>query len=178
MGQYHMICNYDKKQYLHAHEFGDGLKLMEFGASPHGTMLGLAILLAASNGRGGGDIHPWVGGGDRYVPGLTKERGDWLIDNVVGAWAGDRIAIIGDYNEPEDAGGLVEREGSPYDRDHEELFIIAGSTVSLYEKCEKWTNVSGLVVEAIEMDYYTHKSRHEPDANKDKSLRPDMILSL
>ena len=46
MGQYYKVCNIDKGEYLDAHSFGDGLKLLEFGASGGGTMLGLAILLA------------------------------------------------------------------------------------------------------------------------------------
>jgi hypothetical protein len=51
-------------------------------------MLGLAILLADSNNRGGGDL-----------------RSD---DPIIGSWAGDRITITGDYGdkgrwEPEEA---------------------------------------------------------------------------
>ena len=56
MGQYYLIVNLDKRQYLHAHKFGDGLKLLEFGSSGSGTMCALAILLADGNGRGGGDL--------------------------------------------------------------------------------------------------------------------------
>lgn len=79
MGQYHHVVNLDKRQYLHPHKLGDGLKLMEFGASGGGTMMCLAILLADANGRGGGDFH-----------------GE---DALVGSWAGDRIVIVGDYGD-------------------------------------------------------------------------------
>lgn len=77
MGQYYLVVNLDKQQYLHPHRMGDGLKLMEFGSSADGTMMGLAVLLADGNGRGGGDLrsdHP-----------------------IIGTWAGDRIVIAGDY---------------------------------------------------------------------------------
>lgn len=77
MGQYYYIVNIDKKQYIHPHKFGDGLKLLEFGASGGGTMCGLAILLSCGNNRGGGDLrseHP-----------------------IIGSWAGDRIIVAGDY---------------------------------------------------------------------------------
>jgi hypothetical protein len=84
MGQYYHIVNLTKKQYLHPHHFGDGLKLLEFGSSGSGTMLGLAVLLANSNGRGGGD--------------LQSEN------SIVGSWAGDRIVIAGDYAEKGDKG--------------------------------------------------------------------------
>src|SRR5262245_34986884 len=85
MGQYYLVVNMDKKQYLHPHKFGDGLKLLEIGASGGRTMCGLAALLADGNGRGGGDLKS---------------------DNpIVGSWAGDRIVIAGDYA---DAGRFVE----------------------------------------------------------------------
>lgn len=80
MGQYYLVVNLDKKQYLHPHRFGDGLKLREFGQSGFGTMYALASLLADGNGRGGGDI--------------PSE------DPLIGSWAGDRIVIAGDYADP------------------------------------------------------------------------------
>lgn len=77
MGQYYMIVNIDKKEFIHPHKFGDGLKLLEFGDSMGGTMTALAILLADGNNRGGGDLRS------------DKE--------IIGSWAGDRIVIAGDY---------------------------------------------------------------------------------
>lgn len=157
MGQYHYIANYDKKEYLHPHKFNDGLKLMEFGMSSPGTMLGLAVLLAASckgGARGGGDIAAWPEDKPRYdsrvVKGLTEERGQWLMDNMVGRWAGDRIAIIGDYAMEEDANGLVGREGSPW-----------ADTADRHPMSTGWTDISELTVEAIEMDYYTWADRQK-----------------
>jgi len=77
MGQYYLIVNLDKREYLYPHRFGDGLKLTEFGCSSNGTMTALAILLADGNGRGGGDLE---------------------TDNpIIGSWAGDRIVAAGDY---------------------------------------------------------------------------------
>src|SRR5687767_2122060 len=82
MGQYHLPVNLDKREYLHPHKFGDGLKLLEFAAAPGpGTLTGLSVLLACSHGRGGGD--------------LPGEKSEWT-----GRWAGDRIIILGDYAEP------------------------------------------------------------------------------
>jgi len=77
MGQYYVVVNLTKKQYLYPHRFNEGVKLLEFGASGGGTMTGLAILLANSNNRGGGDL-----------------RSD---NPIIGSWAGDRIVIAGDY---------------------------------------------------------------------------------
>lgn len=79
MGQYHIICNIDKKEYLHPHKFGQGLKFLEFAASGDGIMFGLAFLLADSQGRGGGDIRSG--------------------SELLGSWAGDRIVITGDCGD-------------------------------------------------------------------------------
>lgn len=93
MGQYHHIVNVDKRQHVNPHAFGDGLKLMEFAHSGKGgTMTALALLLAGSNGRGGGDFR----GADP--------------DRLVGSWAGDRIAIVGDYCRAGDVPGLSQEE--------------------------------------------------------------------
>ena len=76
MGQYHVLVNLDKKEYVMPHHVGDGLKLWEW--SGDGMLRAMQVLLATSNGRGGGD----------------------LPDNkVVGRWGGDRVAVIGDYSE-------------------------------------------------------------------------------
>ena len=77
MGQYYVIANLDKRQYLSPHSFGSGLKLMEFSSDGESIMQAVAILLADGNNRGGGDLrthHP-----------------------LVGSWAGDRIVVAGDY---------------------------------------------------------------------------------
>lgn len=80
MGQYHMTVNLDKREFINPHGLGDGLKLWEQVGGPGGVGSALIVLLAASNGRGGGDF--------------STEYPD-----LVGRWAGDRIAIVGDYAE-------------------------------------------------------------------------------
>lgn len=88
MGQYHLIVNLDKREFLHPHHLGDGLKLVEFGCSSQGTMTALALLLCDSNGRGGGDFH--------------QEKAKKLEEKYIGRWNGDRIVITGDYADPMD----------------------------------------------------------------------------
>ncbi|CAG0952151.1 hypothetical protein PLCT2_00258 [Planctomycetaceae bacterium] len=83
MGQYYLIVNIDKKQFLHPHKLGDGLKLMEFASQGDGTMLALALLLADGCGRGGGDFH--------------AKKGSNPDVSMIGAWKGERIVIAGDY---------------------------------------------------------------------------------
>jgi hypothetical protein len=74
MGQAFIIANLDKKQYLHPHDFKDGYKLLEL----HDSLTALSLLLANS-----GD-HPW-----RDAP-------------MLGAWAGDRIVVMGEYSNAYD----------------------------------------------------------------------------
>ena len=83
MGQYYLLVNIDKKEFLHPHKLGDGLKLMEFAGSGDGTMLALGLLLADGCGRGGGDFHARKGSN----PDLA----------LIGRRKGDRIVIAGDY---------------------------------------------------------------------------------
>lgn len=88
MGQYFKTVNIDKRQYLNPHKFGAGLKLMEFSGQGDAIGQALLILLAHSNGRGGGDL-------DVHDAKLTKAEKE-----LVGSWAGDRIVVAGDYDDP------------------------------------------------------------------------------
>lgn len=91
MGQYCYVVNLSKKEYLSPSSFDEGLKLIEFGCGRFGTLFGLSVLLACSNGKGSGDFH----GEDPL--------------KLVGSWAGDEIAIVGDYYELGDLSGDKER---------------------------------------------------------------------
>lgn len=77
MGQYFIICNLDKKELVDPGEFGHGLKLFSIASSSNGALMGLTYLLALSGGSGG-----------------VEQRAS---DPMFGRWAGDRVAIVGDY---------------------------------------------------------------------------------
>jgi hypothetical protein len=85
MGQYHLIVNLDKREYLEPYAFGEYSKLMEFGNESQGTLTALAVLLARDNGKGAGDLFPPLDSEDV---------------ELIGSWAGDRIVVTGDYGEP------------------------------------------------------------------------------
>lgn len=150
MGQYHMPANLDRYEYLHPHHCGDGLKLMEFGLSARGTMTCLAVLLAASNrggARGGGDLHDWRD--DPYGDGRNAPEGptdpELLMKHIVGRWAGDRIAIIGDYF----------KEGDVHDLSVEEM-------AALWNDDAPWKNISALALEAARLDQLGAQIGAEP----------------
>jgi len=90
MGQYHLIVNLDRQEFLDPHKLGVGLKAWEQIANHPSTPQALFVLLLCSNGRGGGDLSD---GAEPY------------IEKVIGRWAGDRIAVIGDYAEDRDLVG-------------------------------------------------------------------------
>ena len=85
MGQYHKVYNTTKKEMIHPHEIGGFLKLMEQCGPTNRitTSDALFLLLANSNGRGGGDSPP---------------------HSMIWRWAGDNIVVQGDYAEPTDPG--------------------------------------------------------------------------
>lgn len=150
MGQYHLTVNLDKKQFLDPHKLGDGLKLMEFGNSAGGVMTGLAILLAVSNNRGGGDLHS---------------------DNeLIGSWGGDRIAIIGDYAEDKDlptefsAGAIYEA-------------CRAGLFRDISDDVRKCIEEDGMFVFLPGEGWITRVYRHEATPEQ-RAQRPDIWVTV
>ena len=122
MGQYHMVVNLTKREFIHPHKLGSGLELWEQIANGDngGTGAALLVLLAASNGRGGGDLDVednWHGPErefprDNGQPEPMPETYSEIAKRTVGRWAGDQIAVVGDYAEDGDlppefeAGGI------------------------------------------------------------------------
>lgn len=86
MGQYHYLVNLDKREFINPHKLAVGLKACEQLGSFPSTPQALFVLLVCSNGRGGGDLAETRGFGER----------------IIGRWAGDRIAVVGDYAEDTD----------------------------------------------------------------------------
>lgn len=150
MGQYHLVVNLDKRQYLHPNHLGDGLKLLEF-ADGGATLTALAILLAKDNGRGIGDLHVAAPDAphERWERnGFTRVRTPYACP--AGSWAGDRIVIAGDY------GDRLPESG-------ETLYALALRT---------FEDLSAPLRELIACDPCL-KRRLSPRA---KSLRPDLVI--
>ena len=78
MGQYFLIVNLSKQEYLHPHRLGCGAKLYELCTDPRTGVL--IYLLRKSGESGGGDIYPL-----KNFPNA-------------GRWAGDAIVVLGDYD--------------------------------------------------------------------------------
>ena len=144
MGQYHRIVNTTKKEFLHPHKMGAGLKFLEWTFSEN-YMTAFALLLSADNGKGLGDHKAHVGGG-----------------TIAGSWAGDNIVIAGDYGE-ENVEVPVERrregieERWPSLKDDQTMF-------SLFSACDvdsEYTDVSVLALRMLCEDPDTEKGLRE-----------------
>jgi hypothetical protein len=109
MGQYWLVVNLDKREYLDGHKLDVGLKLGEQIGSGHGTPDALFILVAAMRERRGGGDFDWDS--NFYGPERTFEHPvgapinddyNTIAKRTIGRWAGDRIAVVGDYAEDSD----------------------------------------------------------------------------
>jgi hypothetical protein len=118
MGQYYIIVNPVKKQFLNPHKFGAGLKLMEFLNTEYGPQMALGVLLSNGNGNGGGDLG---------TDGLTPEE-----VALIGSWAGDPVIVAGDYGEPWKFFDRAEYDQREYES-KEELYRHSNGTVGTYE---------------------------------------------
>jgi hypothetical protein len=190
MGQYYLIANLDKKEYLHPHKFGEGLKLMEFGHSRSSILLALTVLLSDGNGRGGGDIHipsyqkaidKYTLQNDNFLKGKRKTKPKWPNPDKhnepwVGRWAGDRIVITGDYA---DGGKFIE------DVDDETKQKIANEHYT-----EKYRQKERVNLFAVADEMFTDISDNilgvlsaanelPSDVQSEiRSMRPDMVVSV
>jgi len=94
MGQYWIPVNLTKKEFVDPHKLGTGLKLWEQLANSPGTGAALIILCAAMpEPRGGGDLD---------LGGEMSDDYKAVAHSVIGRWAGDRIAFVGDYAQETD----------------------------------------------------------------------------
>jgi len=146
-GQYYLIVNLDKEEYIRPYKFGNGWKFLEFGRSSDGIMTGLVILLANGNNRGGGDLYS--------------------NNPIIGSWAGDRIVVTGDYAEPfkfipeEYKDKLYQKcfkEQSGYNVTLETKEEYARSNCNLFSLASYFfTDISEKVIEAMAKDDFLKK---------------------
>lgn len=111
MGQYWYPVNLTKREFVNPHKLATGLKLWEQLANHPGTGAALIVLCAAMpEPRGGGDFdmdENWHGP-ERTIPphnltpGPMPEDYEAIAKRTIGRWAGDKIALIGDYAEDGD----------------------------------------------------------------------------
>jgi hypothetical protein len=131
MGQYWKVVNLDKREFLDQYKLGAGAKLWEHLANSPGTGAALLVLCAAMpERRGGGDFDMGENWHGPERVDMTKEGPpvpDYfeIAKRTIGRWAGDRVALVGDYAEdgdlaPEHKASLIYglcRDPKDYDGD-------------------------------------------------------------
>lgn len=173
MGQYFVFVNEDKQEYIHPHKLASGLKFWEILASPVATRA-LVFLLRRSNEGGGGDINTTT-----YQENKKK---------FVGRWAGDKISLVGDYDESNiyqkcmDASELA---------DHNKWLTEQKREDEKLTKKDLFTDITDKMLkeynEFIDIDEYqvnlkstgwrdTVKSRYANEITN--ASRPDMVISI
>lgn len=123
MGQYHLLVNVDKKQLVNPHGLGLGLKQVEQSGFRGSLGDAMYLLMMTSPHRGGGDLE------------YTK---------ISGAWAGDRVLIVGDYTEATDIPSIP-------------------SADNLYFEARTWKDITEDVATAMEtvFNISTHEDEWE-----------------
>lgn len=106
MGQYWKAVNLDKKEFIHPHKLGAGAKLGEQLDTHMGSAL-IVLCAAMPVRRGGGDFDldsNYYGPERTNHPGSAPVNEDYnaIAHRTIGRWAGDHIALVGDYAEDSD----------------------------------------------------------------------------
>lgn len=152
MGQYFIIVNVTKKQYIAPGAFGDGAKLVEFAPASFGTMSALALLLTNGNGQGLGD-HP-------------------SESPFVGSWAGDKIIVAGDYGEPGRFMTAAQKRAAEKREEHEcnrNLYTTAHAS---------FRDISDDIITVLcEDDYMRHEMCKNTSWRKPEDLHPVLVAA-
>jgi len=87
VGQYHILVNIDKQEWVDPHGLGLGSKQWEGQVGIEGSLAdAMYVLTMTSPDSGGGDL-PFT--------------------DISGRWCGDRVLIVGDYTKPDAVQGFV-----------------------------------------------------------------------
>lgn len=144
MSQYVRCVNLDRREYLEPNDFAPSDRQMISMNDTDSTMYGLALLTAASNIGDTGDFKPLTA--DYEI--IEDELEHPLIQHLVGRWAGDRIAFLGDCWKPGRAGC------APLDLPENVWEQMTAQT-------DGFVNISEHVVALIELDRSIKERRHE-----------------
>lgn len=114
MGQSFVLANLDKRESVLPDSIGCYAKAVEQGDRVSQALL---LLVGSGMGRGGGDFTSPAGAalGAEYLAALNSDQDtNGIVDRlktvldgdlVLGRWAGDRVAFVGEYYAPGDVNG-------------------------------------------------------------------------
>jgi hypothetical protein len=110
VGQYWIPVSLDKREFINPHKLGNGMKLAEMLGGGHVGSALVILCAAMPEQRGGGDLDltdNWHGPERKFpehniTPGPMPEDYAVVAKRTIGRWAGDRIALVGDYAKNSD----------------------------------------------------------------------------
>jgi len=153
VGQYWKVVNLDKREYVDPHRLGCGLKLWEQLANHPGTGAALVVLCAAMpETRGGGDLA------------LDSD----VSKRTIGRWAGNCIALVGDYSELKD---LWLR----YDADL--VYYLCDTAENIRKFATHWT-LHPWTDDPDEADEYEDKARRLLEAQPYRDISDDVCAVI
>jgi len=159
MWQYWKTVSLTKREYVDNHKLGTGAKLWEQLANHPGTGAALIILCAAMpESRGGGDLSLYSN--DKNYNAITRR--------TIGRWAGDRIALVGNYAEQSDLPPSDDADLIYHLCDSEEGIDVAASH---WEKCE-WSD------DPETKAYYADKARRLRAAEPYTDISEDVYIVI
>jgi|SRR6185437_1369621 len=136
MGQYFVIVNVDKQELLDLSYFGHGSKLGDLvRGGLTGALTGLTYLLALSGSIGGVELHEQ--------------------DPMFGRWAGDRVAVVGEYFQ-----GVV---GDIHWESETTYYRVSGWQ-------DGWVDISEHVLRSIEAFFEARLERNHPPEFEHRSV--------
>jgi hypothetical protein len=139
MSQFQLIANLDQKEFLDPYRFsGSAAQIVSLNGDSDGVMFAFTLLLAVSNARSGGSFRPWQTPEDEQV-----------ASHLIGRWAGDRIAIVGDYYRAESCDVPLGADSDP------------GLYETISSQSDSWVDISEHMVELLELDPELKARRHE-----------------
>jgi hypothetical protein len=136
MGQYHILCNLTKKQFVNPTSLGFGNKQREHTGFSGDMGEVLYLLTMVPEARGGGDI-------------LSSHSDEsWLF---IGSWLGDRVAVVGDYSKDSDLPDYP-KFGSIYGLCSENSYSLFSGNgyVKKFKSTNPWRDITGDLVQELE----------------------------
>lgn len=139
MGQYFRIVNITKKQFIDIDELGENNKLGFIGKGLNGIALGRLLTSHGDYDEIWGEIY-----------------GNPTKDTLyIGAWAGDRIIIAGDYDQA-DTNGYISSALDDYGLNLYSKVKIEGSFKNITDEVIEWLtkddDLNALFIERAELD--------------------------
>ena len=156
MGQYYLIVNTDKNEFVHPHSFGDGMKLGEQNKTIHF----LRILIGP---RKNSKYKQWsIFLNDKELINIP-----YLLP---GSWSGNKIVFAGEYNDDNLYNEVIENLGGKYTDIFEYLYHVGSSSFRDMSCYYVGTDSSSVYYNLDKREYYEYITDEESFSNNDKIL--------